>query len=74
MKNDLMKKTAIGSVIFFVISMAVIVYLSANKVITVTNVAQDEVHESTTVKKEMTEKVKSGNLTFSIEFKNQEDR
>lgn len=66
MKNDLMKKTAIGSVIFFVISMAVIVYLSANKVITVTNVAQDEVHESTTVKKEMTEKEGRQNLTFVI--------
>jgi len=66
MKNDLMKKTAICSSVFFVISMAVIVYLSAHKVITVTNVAQDEVHESTTVKKEMTEKEDKQNLTFLI--------
>ena len=66
MKNDLMKKTAIGSLIFFVISMAVIIYLSAHKVITVTNVAQDEVVEETTVKKEMTEREGKQNLTFVL--------
>ncbi len=42
-----MKKTAIGSLIFFVISMSVIFYLSAEKVITVENVAHDAVEEMT---------------------------
>lgn len=66
MKLNLMKKTVIGSTIFFLISMSAILYLSANKVITVTEVAQDEVREETTVKKEMTEDEGERTLTFLI--------
>ena len=66
MKMDLMKKTAIVSVVFFVFSMMAIFYLSSHKVIMVTEVAQDEVKEETTVKKEMTEKNGGQNLTFQI--------
>lgn len=44
MQQDLMKKTAVGSIVFFAAAMAVIIGLSAGKVVTVNNVvAQDEV-------------------------------
>lgn len=66
MKFDLIKKVAVGSLVFFVISMSVMFYLSSHKVITVANVAQDEVREETTVKKEMTEDEGRQNLTFLI--------
>lgn len=66
MKNDLLTKTAISSFAFFLISMAVIFYLSSNKVITVANVAQDEVRKDTTVKKNMEENEGEQSLTFQI--------
>ena len=66
MKCDLMKKTAIGSIVFFIVSFSLMLYLSSHKVITVTDVAQDEVREETTVKKEMPENGGEQNLTFLI--------
>lgn len=44
MKLNLMKKAAIGSVLFSTVAMGMILYLSAGKVITISDVAQDEVH------------------------------
>lgn len=44
MKLNLMKKAAIGSVLFSAAAMGMILYLSAGKVITISDVAQDEVH------------------------------
>lgn len=43
MQQSLMKKTALFSLIFFIISMGMICHVSAGKVITITDVAQDEV-------------------------------
>lgn len=47
MQHDLMKKAAVWCIVFFVFSMGFIVYLSAEKVITISDVAQDEVQENT---------------------------
>ncbi len=66
MKYDLMKKTVIGSAVFFTVSLVLILYLSSHKVITVVDVAQDEVREDTTVKKEMAEDDGEQTLTFLI--------
>lgn len=44
MKLNLIKKAAIGSVLFSTVAMGMILYLSAGKVITISDVAQDEVH------------------------------
>lgn len=46
MRHDLMKKMAVFSSIFCVAALGIIFYLSANKVITISNVAQDEVQKS----------------------------
>ena len=46
MKLSLMKKAAIGSVIFSAVAMGSILYLSAGKVITISDVAQDEVQRN----------------------------
>ncbi len=43
MQHDIMKKMVVWTGIFFVASMAVIIYLSASRVVTITDVAQDEV-------------------------------
>lgn len=43
MQLDLMKKTVVGSVVFAIAAMGIILYLSAGKVVTISNVAQDEV-------------------------------
>lgn len=43
MQFDLMKKTAIGSAVFAATAMGLILYMSAGKVITISDVAQDEV-------------------------------
>lgn len=44
---DLMKKAAIGSAVFSTAAMGIILYLSAGKVITISDVAQDEVRRET---------------------------
>ncbi len=60
-----MKKTAIGGILFFVIALGLICYLSLNKVITIANVAGDEVQKAETVKQEQSvEEVQ--NLTFQL--------
>lgn len=43
MRFNLMKKAAIWSIVFFIAAMGIILYLSAGKVITISDVAQDEV-------------------------------
>ncbi|MDE7287541.1 MAG: hypothetical protein K2N55_11970, partial [Lachnospiraceae bacterium] len=43
MQLDLMKKAAIGSAVFAAAAMGLILYMSAGKVITISDVAQDEV-------------------------------
>lgn len=46
MQFDLMKKTTIGSVVFAAAAMGIILYLSAGKVVTISDVAQDEVQRT----------------------------
>lgn len=46
MQLNLMEKTAVGSVIFTIVVMGIILYLSAGKVITISDVAQDEVQRT----------------------------
>lgn len=46
MQLNLMKNAAIGSVIFAIVAMGIILYLSAGKVITISDVAQDEVQRT----------------------------
>ena len=48
MQMDLMKKAAIWCTVFFVISMGAILYISKEKVITISDVAQDEVQKAGT--------------------------
>ena len=43
MRQELMKKTTICCICFFVIAMGIIIYLSVHKVVTIEGVAQDEV-------------------------------
>lgn len=43
MQLDLMKKTVAASVVFTIAAMGIILYLSSGKIITISNVAQDEV-------------------------------
>ncbi len=66
MQQSLMKRTAIVSVVFFVISFITIIYLSAEKVVTVVDVAQDEVQKQTTVKTETIQESENNNLTFLL--------
>lgn len=46
MKSSLIKKAAIGSVIYAIAAIGIILYLSAGKVVTISNVAQDEVQNT----------------------------
>ncbi len=65
MQQRLMRNTAVAIILFFFVSMGLICYLSAGKVITIADVAQDEVHEQETVKeKEAQGKMRS--LTFQL--------
>ncbi|MBD5548407.1 MAG: N-acetylmuramoyl-L-alanine amidase [Lachnospiraceae bacterium] len=47
MQFDIMKKAAIGSAVFSIAAMGIILYMSAEKVITISDVAQDEVQRNT---------------------------
>lgn len=47
MRLSVMKKAAIGSVLYSMAAMGLIYYLSNDKAITISDVAQDEVEEST---------------------------
>lgn len=63
MQLNLMKKTAIKSVIFSIAAMGIILYLSAGKVVTISDVAQDEVQRANYSIKEEKES-DAQNLTF----------
>lgn len=65
MQQNLMKKTVIAFALFFVVSMSSILYLSAGKVITITEVAQDEVTEAEKMKAEA-EEGQGNSLTFML--------
>ncbi len=65
MQQNLMKKATIAGLLFFVAAMGIICCLSAGKVITIADVAQDEVQEV----KELKDKVSQGqtkSLTFRL--------
>lgn len=65
MQQNLMKKTAVSFVLFFALAMSSIFYLSAGKVITITDVAQDEVSKTEQLKTE-TVKGQENSLTFVL--------
>lgn len=65
MQFDLMKKAAVGSVIFSIAAMGTILYLSGGKVITISDVAQDEVQRTTSSAREE-EKPDTQELTFVL--------
>lgn len=48
MKSSLIKKAAIGSIIYSIAATGIILYLSAGKVVTISDVAQDEVQKTET--------------------------
>ncbi len=52
MQLGLMKKAAVGSVMYSIAAMGMILYLSAEKVVTISDVAQDEVQSMTSTVKE----------------------
>ena len=65
MQQDLMKKTAIACLLFFAVAMGVILYMSANRVIIIADVAQDEVEEN--VPAEQAQEIESEKaLTFIL--------
>lgn len=66
MQQKLIKTTAVFSVIFFVISMGIIVYMSVSKVITIEGVAQDEVNEAASVTEVKTGEGAKENLVFEL--------
>ena len=59
MRQELMKKTTICCICFFVITMGTIIYLSAHKVVTIEGVAQDEVAGET---------IATGNESHALAF------
>ena len=65
MHLDLMKKAVIGSVVFSIAALGTILHLSAGKVITISDVAQDEV-QRTTSHVEESEEADPQVLTFEI--------
>lgn len=52
MQSDLMKRTAVLTALFVVLAMGAIFYLSATKVVTISDVAQDEVAKASQEEKE----------------------
>lgn len=62
-QNQLMKKTAIYTVLFAVCALAVIFYYSSHKVVVVENVAQDEVVQNETLQNTPDEENSAGNDT-----------
>lgn len=65
-QQDLMIKTAVWSLFFFLAAMGAIVYFSAGKVITITDVAQDEVQGNIAEKKNTSRNENEQNLTFLL--------
>ena len=66
MNQTLMKKTAVCSLVFFLAAMGMIFGMSANKVITIADVAQDEVMENLAVKENTAGDGAVKNLTFKL--------
>lgn len=66
MQQKLIKTTAVFSVIFFVVSMGIIVYMSVSKVITIEGVAQDEVNEAASVTEVKTGEGAKETLVFEL--------
>ena len=66
MQQRLIKRTAAFSLIFFVVSMGMIVYMSVSKVITIKDVAQDEVNEITVAREATTGESTKKNLVFRL--------
>ena len=65
MQHNLMKRAAIFSIIFSIVAMGIILYLSAGKVITISNVAQDEVQREVPQSGNK-EEAKAQTLTFVL--------
>lgn len=66
MNQTLMKKTAVCSFVFFLAAMGMIFWMSANKVITIADVAQDEVMENLKIKENTSGDGAVKNLTFKL--------
>lgn len=66
MQSNLMKKAAIWCIAFFVLSMGAILYLSKEKVITISDVAQDEVQDAGETVQEMRPEQEKRVLTFVL--------
>ena len=67
MQLDLMKKAAIGSAIFSIAAMGIILYMSAEKVITISDVAQDEVQRNSSYTQQEGESGEQGLIFASSE-------
>lgn len=66
MQQTLMKQTAVFSLVFFLVSMGIIFRMSADKVIVIDNVAQDEVNKNAAVKEAAAEGGIQQNLIFQL--------
>ncbi len=66
MQEKLMKKTAVLCLLFSFVSMGLIIYLSAGKVVTIEGVAQDEVNEDTVAKEVKADESGKKNLVFQL--------
>ncbi|MBQ8597260.1 MAG: N-acetylmuramoyl-L-alanine amidase [Lachnospiraceae bacterium] len=66
MQSNLMKKATVWCALFFVVSMAAILYLSKEKVITISDVAQDEVQEAGTIESDTQQVQEKHVLTFVL--------
>lgn len=66
MNQTLMKKTAFCSLVFFIAAMGVILWMSENKVITIADVAQDEVMGNLAAKESASGDEAAKSLTFKL--------
>lgn len=66
MQQNLIKRTAVYSLIFCVAAIGIIFFLSAGKVITITEVAQDEVQENSALKENKVQEGSGQSLTFLL--------
>ena len=66
MQQKLIKKTAVCSVIFCVVAMSIIIYMSKSKVITIEGITRDEVSDVTVAKEADTAAGVKKNLIFEL--------
>lgn len=66
MQQNLMKKTAVGSLLFFAAAMSMILYLSATKVISITNVVQDGIDKTMAENQKNDVNTTEQSLTFQL--------